>query len=103
MLAVISILGNILHRFTEKWECLGMRLTVVLYRNKIMATVMIKGSYLADSASSHGDIVVNSFEISGNSRHYLAGLGSPSGTHKFGLLACMAVCATICLYRDCVS
>ena len=67
-----------------------------------------KGSYLADSASSHGEIVVNSFEISGSSCHCLAGggLGSPSGTHKFDLLMFLVwlFMPLLCsLYKDCVS
>ena len=52
--------------------------------------------------------MVTSFEISGSSCHYLAGsgLGSPSGTHKFGsadALVWLFVPLLCSLYKDCVS
>ena len=94
MFAVISIFGNNILRalIIVSWLLLYIdKVGMPGYEVNCGGTIIKlwqQGSYLADSASSHDKIVVNSFEISGSSCHYLAGhgLGSPSGTHKFGLL-----------------
>ena len=102
--AIISIFGNTLHlQFLPGYE-----VNCGIYHNKIMAAVVIKDLTLliVPHPMVRLWLTLLGFLVTAVIILLAGGLGSPSGTHKFGsddALVWLFVPLLCSLYKDCVS